>query len=82
MPERLTARVCSEVLVEVEVEVEVVVGMDGGLLRILSFLTLAVLGLLEEEELFVEGRWWEVAAVTVEVVEVMVEEVLLLLFGR
>lgn len=64
-----------------EVEVEVEVGMDGGLLRILSFLTLAVLGLLEDE-LFVEGRWWEVAAVTVEVLEVMVEEVLLLLFGR
>lgn len=40
--ERLTARVCSEDLVD---------GVDGGLLRILSFLTLVVLGLpLEEME--------------------------------
>lgn len=44
--ERLTARVCSEDLVD---------GVDGGLLRILSFLMLAVLGLpLEEVEVEVE----------------------------
>lgn len=64
--------------------------MDGGLLSILSFLTLAVLGLLEGA-LFVEGRCWgreaEVVAVVeveVEVVEVEVEmeEEVLLLFGR
>lgn len=69
-----------------------VVVMDGGLLSILSFLTLAVLGLLEGA-LFVEDRCWgreaEVVAVVeveVEVVEVEVEvemeEEVLLLFGR
>lgn len=65
--------------------------MDGGLLSILSFLTLAVLGLLEGALLVEGGRWGrevEVVAVVVEVevevVEVVVEmeEEVLLLFGR